>query len=270
MSTTTTAILEPPRFEHYANQDGGEILYKFSYELWKRSGGYKPAITNLRGLTASVAELNTLDGIHTDDTVQQQIDLKANSADLGTMADQDKDSVDISGGIITGTTLSGNDITILAGGSSVDIELGGTLVSDIVAAQNIGAGEDTLMTYTVAGNSLNATGDYLEIEAWGTVAANANNKTIKLKFGTTTLLTTGAVAANSGSWWISARIARRTDSLQTIITKIISDNTLIIDSATYTAGAEDTTGDLAVFCTGEGTADGDIIQNGLIVKWFKA
>jgi len=265
-SQISNIVLQPPRPSMDTNSSE---FFSLIYELWNRSGGYESSNPDLKGLKASVSELNTLVGVRTDDTVQDQLDTKANQADLGTMADQDADNVAITGGSIEDVTISNSNVTIRAGGSVVDIPLGGTLTVDTTSVGNVGAGEDTLITYSMAANTLNLDGNFLEIFAWGITAANANNKTIKLKFGTTTLLDTGAVAANNANWSITSKIIRTAAATQQVISSIISDNSLIIDSSTFTASTEDLTTSLSILCTGEATTNDDIIQKGLIVKWFK-
>lgn len=259
-------ILQPPR--PGMKTDSPEF-YSMIYELWNRSGGYKQATSNLNGLKASVAELNTLVKIRTDDTVQDQLDSKVGSNDVGTMAAQDADSVAITGGSIGGVAISDSNITLPVGDTSEDAAVGGTLNVDTASVGNIGVGEDALITYTLIANSLNNDFDYLDINAWGITAANANNKTIKLKIGTTTILDTGAVAANGASWWINCRIIRTGAATQQIIASIISDSALIVNSSDYTDGVEDLSGDLDIFCTGDATANDDIVQKGLLIKWFR-
>jgi hypothetical protein len=260
-----TVILPPPYSGMHENP---QDMYKHMYEYWKRTGGYESAISNIKGLKASVKQLNTLIGIRTDETVQQQINLKANKADLGTMASQNANNVNITGGTIDGVNISGSDITIVAGSSTESINVAGTLHTDTTERGNIGGGEDILITYPMPANVLNTKGQFLEVTAWGIVAANANNKRIKFKIGSTILLDTTAVAANSGSWVIDAKITRSGTNKEDCITKIVSSNTLIIDSANYVEAAEDMTSNMNIFCTGEATADDDIVQKGMLVKWF--
>ncbi|NIT57596.1 MAG: hypothetical protein GWN00_15610, partial [Aliifodinibius sp.] len=76
-----------------------------------------------------------------------------------------------------------------------------------------------------------------------------------------------AVAANSGSWEITAKVTRTADANEKCIAKIVSSNSLIIDGATYTFANENTGTSLDIYCTGEGTADNDIVQEGLIINW---
>jgi hypothetical protein len=246
-------------------------FYTFVDGIYNRTGGYTPAVVDLRGLNASVKELNTLVGINTTgkSTVQKQLNAKANSADLGTMSAQNSNNVSITGGSLNGVSITDSNITTKVGTSSDNVTAGGTLKVDLTDSPNSAGVETNLTSYTILANSLSADLMYLEAEAFGIFAANANNKRVKLKFGTTTLLDTGSIAANAGSWSIKARIIRSGASAQKCIATIVSDNALAIDSATYTLGAEDLTTNLALFCTGEGVAGSDVIQRGLIIKWYK-
>ncbi len=144
------------------------------------------------------------------------------------------------------------------------ISIGGTISTNTTAAGNSGSGETTTMTYAVTPMSSN--GDEISVKAWGTYAANANNKTIKLKFGGQTILTTGAIAANAGSWQIEATIIRTAAATQEIIATIISSNASVVESATRTAGTQDLTASNDLIITAQGTSSDDITQNAMVVK----
>jgi len=250
-----------------------EQRYKFDYEIWKRTGEYKSSIPNLNGLQASVAELNTLVGVNVSLSVQNQIDLKEDKTALKTMAYQDANNVNITGGQLSGTNIESNTIrrnimSIEAGNSGIDIFMGGSLASNTTEIGNTAGVETILISYSMQANTLDVPGNYIEVMAWGTVAANGNNKRIKLKLGSTTLLDTGLIAANSGSWCIISDIIRVSATSQQAISRIISSNSLIVDSASYLLSSENLTTLLNVFCTGEGVAANDVIQKGLIIKWF--
>jgi len=259
-------ILHPPYPGMHKNTDD---MYTFLDALFQRTGGSVSATVNLKGLEASVPELNTLVGIDTRNTVQKQLDLKAQKSELGTIATQNKDAVDITGGTIAGTSISGSDIKVQAGTASNFLNIGGILQSDNSTVGNGAGVETTLISYSMLANTLAAAKSFIEIEAFGTFAANANNKELKLKLGTTTLYASGSIAANSGSWSIKAKIIRNSASSQKSIVSIISDNSLVLDDAKYIAVTEDLTTDLAIFCTGNGVGANDVVQEGLIIKWFK-
>ena len=154
----------------------------------------------------------------------------------------------------------------IRGGS--DIKLGGLLDINTTSASNVGVGSTDMIEYTLPANTLTTTGDILKIEAWGVYAANANNKTVTLEFGGQTILTTGSIAANAGSWKITASIIRTGASTQEIITEIISSNSSVTDSVTRTAGTQTLSNDLTIKCTSTGGADDDITQYSLLTNLF--
>jgi predicted RecA/RadA family phage recombinase len=151
-------------------------------------------------------------------------------------------------------------------GGNYGLTLGGNLNVNTTSASNIDAGETDLISYVLPANTMINAGDYLEIEAWGVFAANGNNKTVKLKFGSQTILTTGAVAANDGSWSIKAKILRLSASSQEIISEVISSNSSVADSATRTAGTQTLSNSNTITCTGTATTSADITQYALVVK----
>lgn len=151
-------------------------------------------------------------------------------------------------------------------GGNYGITLGGNLDANTTFASNSGAGETDLITYSLPADTLVNNGDVLEVKAWGTYAANGNNKTIKLKFGSQTILDTGAVAANSGSWEINATIVCKSSTTQEISATIISANSSVSDSATRTAGTQTLSSDLTIKCTGQGTSSNDITEYCQIIK----
>ena len=154
----------------------------------------------------------------------------------------------------------------IGGGRSYS--LGGQLTNSTTSVGNVGSGADNLITFSIEKNTLQNVGDMLEIIAYGTQAANANNKTIKLVFGSTELFTTGAVASNDKDWELRCQITRTAAATQKIITTLIGDTVLVTQTASYVSGTEDFTTALTIKCTGEATSNDDIIQQGLIIRFF--
>lgn len=144
------------------------------------------------------------------------------------------------------------------------IAIGGTLSVNSTSTPNSGSGETDLMSYSIP--PLKDNGDEIFVKAWGVFAANANNKTIKLKFGGQTIFDTGAIAANNGSWLIEASILRIGNTTQEIIVSIMSSNTSVVETTTRTAGTQDLTIANTLVLTGQGTSSSDIIQYAMIVK----
>ncbi len=146
-------------------------------------------------------------------------------------------------------------------------------VSDSDASTTATTIEETLHTVNVPANTLRIDGQALKIRAWGTTAANANNKTIRLKFGSAVLADNAAALPNPNDldWYIEAYITRRTSITQSSISKAsfgkestLSDNFLLLKGAP----SETLTGIVPIVVTGQnGTASsGDITVSTLIVE----
>ena len=148
----------------------------------------------------------------------------------------------------------------------LDLSLGGMLSVSTTQASNSSTTATDLISYILPSDSLTNQGDILEIEAWGVYAANGNSKTIALAFGGQTILTTGAIAANDGTWSIKAKIIRKTATTQEIVSEILSSNTSVTDSATRTAGTQNLATNLTIRCIGTGGASSDITQYALKIN----
>jgi hypothetical protein len=101
----------------------------------------------------------------------------------------------------------------------------------------------------------------------GTTAANGNNKTIKLVVGGAVVLTSGALAINNQNWWIEAVVWRTGASTQECVARY-TNSTPTTAGPTRTALSLNEAATIVVKCTGEGTADNDIVQRGLLVEHF--
>jgi hypothetical protein len=98
--------------------------------------------------------------------------------------------------------------TVAAGGSGAPGRLPGTLNVPTYSSTGQGnaadATDDVLLTYTLPANTFDVAGRQVNITAMGKVAANGNNKRIKIWFGTTTqtpglAVAGGTVIADSGT-----------------------------------------------------------------------
>jgi len=80
--TFDSGTLQPPVRDMNSSQQA-----QWNWIMWKRTGGFNSGIADLNGLEASIQELNTLVHIHTNVTVQTQLDSKENSFGPGTIND---------------------------------------------------------------------------------------------------------------------------------------------------------------------------------------
>lgn len=157
------------------------------------------------------------------------------------------------------------------GASSVAIK---ALVESVVPLAFSGASaatiadtlETTLKTYTLPARSFGANGIVgLEIEAHGRYGATANNKTVKIKFGSV-VFTSGALADNAKNWEFKGKVFRVSASVQVIVGKFTHDTAVI--TLSNVGGTESETAAIVIAVTGQnGTAAAnDIICNGFSVK----
>lgn len=72
-------------------------------------------------------------------------------------------------------------------------------------------------TYTLPANSLNSNGDAVRVRVWGTTAATATNKTLKIYLGGVAVFTTGAVASNAKEFYAEMLIVRTGVGTQTCL-----------------------------------------------------
>lgn len=120
-----------------------------------------------------------------------------------------------------------------------------------------GAAETTLLTSNIDVGTLSKQGSSLLIFACGTTAANANNKTIKLYFGTTEIFTTGAFAGNGISWTLQAEIVRNGAAAQITWGQFFGSATLTSKIQVGTASVNLAV-QQSVSLTGQGAATGDV------------
>jgi len=132
-----------------------------------------------------------------------------------------------------------------------------SLFNQVGASGNSGSVETDLMQVTVNFGTLQLNGQSLFITAAGNTAANANNKTLKLKFGGSTIFDTGAFAGNDISWTFQGEIIRSGGSAQVVYGQFFGSATLTSKITTSTAAVALASNQILKF-TGTGTASSDI------------
>lgn len=143
----------------------------------------------------------------------------------------------------------------------------GAIHKNTTAVGNVGSGEDTLMSYSLPANTLNANNKGVRITAWGKTAANGNNKTIALYFGIQ-VASTGANATNNGAWRVVCEVLRTGSSTQDVGASISYgvNGSAATTRTTFIALTETDTAAITIRVTGEGTSDNDVVQEGFIIE----
>jgi len=131
------------------------------------------------------------------------------------------------------------------------------------AVGNVGSGEDTLITYELDANTLEA-GQAVRITAWGKTANNGDTKTLKLYFGS--LIFTNALPTSvAGQWKVEAIVSPTTKNAQDYMSSLVTLSTQDIESGSLT---ETDSSAITIKCTGEATTTNDIVQEGLLVEYL--
>ena len=128
-----------------------------------------------------------------------------------------------------------------------------------------GSAETNLVTYTLDPGTLGKLTSSILIFASGKTAANANNKTIKLIFGSTTLFTSGALALNNKDWTLQAELIYNGGSSQISWAQFQSSGSAAIITTTTATEAFATSQVLKITGTGTATSDIDIYSWKLIL-----
>lgn len=149
-----------------------------------------------------------------------------------------------------------------------DATVGGWLYTNTTAVGNVGAGEDTLMTYPLVANVLSANGKAVRVSFSGIAAANANTKTAKFFFGATSITLYSGAAADF-RWAGVATIYRTGAATQYISIRMNLDDSSSFQGRAYeTTAAETLSGAVTIKLTGQSgsSATDDVVQKSMMVE----
>jgi hypothetical protein len=167
---------------------------------------------------------------------------------------------------------STTDLQVARADGTIAKTLGGVLtVNTTQTATAANTTETDLWTYSLPANALSADGKGVRITVFGTTAATANTKNIRLYFGSTVLESGGALALNGNAWRVVAEVYRTGASAQlasALATVSINDGSTGTARTRLTTPAETLSGAITIKVTGQnGTAAAnDIVFRGAIVE----
>lgn len=117
--------------------------------------------------------------------------------------------------LANGLTVTAGNVVTPVGAGSANIKATG-MVSSQTSAAGVGNGadttDDTLFTYSLPANSLDANGKTVRIHAWGKFAANTNGKTMKSWFGGTGYVPEGDGNGFNNIGWVADMEVTRIDA----------------------------------------------------------
>ena len=165
------------------------------------------------------------------------------------------------------------DLALKAGTSSGTIsQVGGTAYLSTTQTGNTAATETNLFSTATAANILDENGDGLHFMAGGTIAATvAVDKRIRVYYGGTTLLDTGALAITAGAdWVIEGWVIRTGATTQKAVVSIQTSDAALVSTVNYSAPGETLSGAVTLRVTGIGTNASDVVGEMWKIAWTAA
>lgn len=132
-----------------------------------------------------------------------------------------------------------------------------------VAVGNVGAGEDTLVTYKLAPKMLKADGQVIRITGYMDFANNANNKHVKVYFGGTSLSLFNAVITNVKGKFV-AEVVRSGSANQRMGGIGVASG--VAATVLDTAIAESMVAEITIKVTAEATLDNDAVLRFFMIE----
>ena len=166
---------------------------------------------------------------------------------------------------VNGSAIITSGLSIGTDAVSSNFSVGGVLETQSTSNGNIGTGEDVLMTYTLANGALGTAEDRVELTGFGTLAANGQNKRIRIYFGSTVIFDTGTVTHNALDWSFSGVVIRTGAATQIASCNFIWENTGA--DTDFTSPLETLSGSVVIKVTGEASSDNDIVQKAFLIDY---
>lgn len=166
---------------------------------------------------------------------------------------------------LTNKTLT--DPAVNAGGGSETLIPEGLINYDSTQADNSGAGETDLISFSLPANSLSANGKGVRIKVTGRTAANSNTKTIRLYFGASVMISNDVTTAPSNkSWEFEALVFRDSSSTQ----EYVAHGTVgsVLQTTSMSGLSATMTNAITIKVTGQGSASSDITAYFLTVEFL--
>ena len=160
---------------------------------------------------------------------------------------------------------------VQAGASGQFAKVGGHMLGSVITAGNVGAGETTINSLSIPANTLLLDGQKLYVRYYGDTADNAATKQLRVKYGATTVLDTGAFSdTGAASWMIEVDLIRDSNTTARAICTFTSFNTNTAVVTTYTAiaGLNHTSTAQTLAVTGQATSNDDVVCRAAHLEWY--
>lgn len=142
------------------------------------------------------------------------------------------------------------------------------VAQSVTEVGNVGTGEDDLISLTIPASTLATNGERLVGTFHGAFSSDNDTRTVKLKFGATTLVTiTGDTGLNGAKWMIRFEIARTGATAQLAVAHAAFASSTGVSESTP---AETLSGAITLKVTGEGVDTNDVRCKSGYAMWLPA
>lgn len=125
----------------------------------------------------------------------------------------------------------------------------------------------TLQSFVLPANTLKTVNNGILVTAWGTFAANAAPKNIKLVVGGQSIAS-GTSTQNGGSWMLTAEVFKSAANTQVELFGGQLGSTTLAVSSTSDTSVDTNTINIAMTCLDASAGASNIVLNGLSVEFF--
>jgi len=191
-------------------------------------------------------------------------DVTMTNAGVVTLASNSVVTADITDGNVTTAKIADDAVTLAKLGSTGKI--GGAYAASGTSAVTT---EETLFSVAMAAGQLANDGESVEITVNGTVAANANAKTIRFKVGGNTIIQNNTTTAPNGKNWCIRLLVTRSGAASSVMFGDITFDAIAPEIDTSKA-AITWANSITLACTGQNNvaAANDIIIEQVVVKYI--
>ena len=191
----------------------------------------------------------------------------------------------VSGGTFTSLNVNPGPLNVTGDlfvqpGTAATLKLVGAVIAhNITPTGNVGAGEDTVTTYSIPAGTFGADGESIELDLQGFNAANANAKRWRVRWGaaTTVVLDSTSFGMNNTAVRIRCIVTRVTATSQNVACEGYQGGPITTGQA-WNVGvggghssqllAEDMTLAQPITVTAEATANDDQVARSSFLKWY--
>lgn len=184
--------------------------------------------------------------------------------------DANKDLSGLRNLTLTGTLTASldGDNAIGAGDGTETFKVGGVIEANVTQVLSDDTNTtQTLVTYSLPANTLNANGRGLRVHAFGKFAGNAAPKTLQLNVGGANI-NTGSVTQSGSSWILEALVARIAANSQRVFFKQNVGGAVLAPKSQTDTSVD--TGAITISVAGldASAATGNIMVDGLVIEYL--